>query len=230
MGYRIGILLLGVLVAAGCARVPKPVSHVFSAQQQLEAAEHWRELAVTVLDGLKLEPGTVVHVSQEDRSAFGRAFSQFLRHEAMLRRLPVSATRAGALDLDWGVQIIEHNAARPRNAEFPGIGLLLAGLGVAGVQYIDHNSEVWQDAVSSGLILGGVLVEAANAGVQWQSMQTTDTELLINVVAKSDGTLKRNYIAVYYVNRVDKGHYWQRPVPWEVPLQLPTRQYQVVNR
>lgn len=227
---RMFALLIIVLVMTGCARVPKPVGHVFSTQQQLEAAEHWRELAATVFDGLKLEPGKPVYVAQDDRSSFGRAFAQFMRHEALLRGIPVSAAPNGAIELDWGTQIVEHRGPRPHNAPFPGMGLLLAGLGLAGVHYFDHNNADWHDGLDTILILSGLAVEGANAASQWNSMSTTDTELIIGVVAKQDGQLRRNFLAVYYIDRAEKAQYWERQVPWESPVTLPTKQLQVVSK
>ncbi|WP_196610157.1 hypothetical protein [Nitratidesulfovibrio oxamicus] len=227
---RLFALLFLALIMAGCARVPKPVGHAFSTQQQLEAAEHWRELAATVLDGLKLEPGTPIHVAQDDRSDFGRAFSQFMRHEAMLRGMPVSTSPKGAMVLDWGTQILEHRGPRPSNAPFPGAGLLLAGLGMAGAHYYTHNDATWSDSLDTILILSGLAIEAGHASAQWNSMHTTDTELVIGVVARQNGQLRRNFLAVYYIDRADKVQYWERQVPWEAPVVLPTRQLQVVNK
>ncbi len=227
---RVFALLFLALIVAGCARVPKPVGHAFSTQQQLEAAEHWHELAATVLDGLKLEPGTQVYVAQDDRSDFGRAFSQFMRHEAMLRGMPVSPSPKGAVVLDWGTQIIEHRGPRPQNAPFPGTGLLLAGLGIAGAHYYTSNDAAWQDSLDTILILSGLAIEAAHAGPHWSAMQTTDTELVIGVVARQNGQLRRNFLAVYYIDKAEKGQYWERQVPWEAPVVLPTRQLQVVNK
>lgn len=224
------VIVVLALMLAGCAQVPKPVSHTFSVQQQLAAAAHWQELASTVMNQLQLEAGTPVYVAQDDRTTFGRAFAQFLRHEALLRNYPVALSPAGATELDWGVQIIGHNGKRPPNAPFPGVGLLLAGLGVAGIEYASHNVGAWQDAWNTGLILGGVLVEGGAAASQWEIMDSTDTELLIDVVAKKDGMLRKNFLAVYYIEKADKGHYANRPVPWETPQQLPARTYGVVSK
>ncbi|ADP85919.1 hypothetical protein [Nitratidesulfovibrio vulgaris] len=226
---RIAALLFLSLCIFGCSRVPKPVSHTFSSQQRLEAAEHWRELAATVVDGLKLTAGTLVYVAQDDKSTFGTAFSQFVRHEALLRGYPISPTPENAMEVTWGTQIVEHQGPRPHNAPFPGTSLLLAGLGLAGVHYYTHNDATWHDSLDTILILSGLAVEGVHAGSQWDTMSTTDTELIIGIVAKSNGLLQRNFIAVYYINRADKNQYWERKVPWEAPVILPSKELRVVS-
>ena len=218
------LLLVFIAVAAlGCARIPKPVGHQFSTQQTLEAAEHWRELAQAVVKHLPSRLSGPLYVSRDDRSPFGQAFAEFLRHEALLQGVPLSTTRDGATILDWGVRTIRHQADRAAPRAFPGQFTLLSALGAGAGYFVAAN-----DVLPSAVLAGGLGLDVA-AACGDGFIPPTDTEVLISITTVKGDALLGNFLAVYYVNPEDRGHYWDRPAYWARPELLPEKSYRVVR-
>lgn len=121
---RLGLLTmlaLSVLFAA-CARGPVPpkVNPVKFAQERVQAAEHWRDIAVDVAD--KVRDALVarddlstrpIHVVSPDSRDFMLAFYQLLKTELVSRGIQVSDRReADTVVLDYNVLLITHDPSR----------------------------------------------------------------------------------------------------------------------
>lgn len=221
---RIALLaLLLFAIMPGCARIPKPVGHQYSVQQKLEAADHWRELAQAAIKNLPSRLSGPLHVSGDDRSPFGRAFATFLRHEALVQGVPLSTTREGATVLDWGVSTVRHRAERTAPATYPGQFTLLSVLGAGAGYFVEAN-----DALPASVMAVGLGMDAAAAYAEGL-VEPTDTEVLINLTTVKDDALIGSYLAVYYVNPEDAGHYWDRPALWAKPEPLPEKRFTVTG-
>lgn len=121
---RLGLLTmlaLSVLFAA-CARGPIPprVNPVKYSQERVQAADHWRGIAVDVADkvrdalvardDLSVRP---IHVAAPDSREFMLAFYQFLKTELVSRGIQVSERReADTVVLDYDVLLVTHDPSR----------------------------------------------------------------------------------------------------------------------
>lgn len=109
-----------VVLSGACAQVPRPSTYPDSFQQQMQAAEHWKTLAVQMVD--RLPSGTdLVYLPSEDDSLFGRTLRSLLMTELTQRGIPVTEFESQGLTLAWDVQSVPHGGWRYKpHLPFPG--------------------------------------------------------------------------------------------------------------
>ena len=121
---RLGLLTmlaLSVLFAA-CTRgsVPPQENPVRYAQERVQAAEHWRDIAVEVADKVRdalvarddLVTRPIFVVSPDSRE-FMLGYYELLKTELVSRGIQVSERREGdAVELDYDVLLVTHDPSR----------------------------------------------------------------------------------------------------------------------
>jgi hypothetical protein len=105
-----------LLMVVSCTQVPKQESYPLTYQKKMQAAEHWRFLAIKVSQDwnqlAKNSQPAQVYISSRDKSEFGRAMRSLLITELMADGITISRDPSRSFVLDWEVQPVRHAADR----------------------------------------------------------------------------------------------------------------------
>jgi hypothetical protein len=223
-----GIACLVLLGA--CAQVPRPSTYPYSFQQHMQAAHHWQVLASQVAGELatSLTSGTIsraeaVYVRADDRSPFGQAFRGFLITELTKQGFAVSPTQThpSQAKIDWGVQLVTHQADRKKPPILLG-NTLLAGLAYGIAHAWDELSLAAAGAVTAfGLMPILDVMQGVDTG------PLPHSEIIITTMISTPQAILSRNSHIFYINDLDQRHY-RSFAALETPLVRKT--YGVVDR
>jgi hypothetical protein len=205
-------LIAFALVTAGCAsQVPVAETYPVSYQKKMKASHHWDVLAADVVAQTKaslkrnnyLDGRELYVVPAEQKTAFNRAFGNFLTSQLVNQGLPVSTKREGSVVVQYETQLVKHNSERPNYA--PGmLTTLTAGVLVA--------RDVALHASGESLYLGGMaLVGLADLGYGRLAGGPTKTEVIVTTSITDDGHYLARKSDVYYLEDVDASLFVEAP-------------------
>lgn len=211
---RLPVILILLLSIGGCAStIPEPISYPYSQQNKMQASHHWEVLAADLANrinnqliitdnidravfvketcGNEAEP-----CGEGETGSFNEAFRDLLITYLVDFGIPTRNERtADALDINYKVQVVRHNADRRRSLQ-PG---LLSTLSAAIV--------VLRDAPTNLVIM------AAGAGADIANTSLVDNghyEVIITTsIVKRQRYLFRSS-DIYYINDKDFAHYLNR--------------------
>lgn len=184
---RLAILTMLMLIAflAGCTRshVPVPEKPKAYTQEKMQAAEHWRDIAVDIADKIRdalversdltMKP---LYVAQPDSRPFMLAFHELVKSELVSRAVQVSER----LELD--TVLVEYDVLTVR-----------------------HNSPPW--TIYSPIVdVGGVV-----ASIVTGSASASDHEVVVNVRMAHDNRYVVHRSFIRYINDEDWAHYSFNP-------------------
>lgn len=150
---RLGLLTMLALIVflAGCTRSHVPIAEKPKAytQEKMQAAEHWRDIAVDVAekirdalvvrDDLLLKP---IYVVPPNSRPFMLTFHQMLKTELVSRAVQVSEQREpDGVQLEYDVLTLVHDSSRFTRGYYSvlgDMGLLLGSLVAGGASESDH--------------------------------------------------------------------------------------------
>lgn len=180
---RLAMLTMLMLIAffAGCTRshVPVPEKPTAYSQEKMQAAEHWRDIAVDIADKIRdalversdltMKP---LYVAQPDSRPFMLAFHQLVKSELVSRAVQVSERlEQDTVLVEYDVLTVRHNSP-PRTVYSP-----IADLG------------------------------GAVAGIFTGSASTSDNEVVVNVRMAHDNRYVVHRSFIRYINDADWAHY-----------------------
>lgn len=224
---KIGLFLLLLSLLTGCSSIPKPTTYKFTTQQHMQAAHHWEGLAQKVVNDTEQVfksspfPPDPIYVENSDKSTFGKAFHTYLVNELIKRGFRVSNSEQNALKIDWGAQIVIHQAHRNKPI-WPGENTLAGGAAWAGMAAglsASSNDTDYQIARAATNSAGAFLL---GAGILTDLYAMSDpgplsqSEILITTaLMRKDDIIGRNDILslntrTFYVNDYDRFHYSNR--------------------
>lgn len=209
------VTLLAVsILATGCAsQVPLAENHPLTSQKKVKAAHHWDVIATDIAQETKaiLSQGNsranqpIFVAPSLERTAFTRAFHNFLVTRLVRQGFNVTEERAGALEVRYETQVVRHNS--DRYAHRPGTLTAL----VAGI-LVGRNVHTW-DATEKGL---GALALAAGLDVGvGHAASVTKTELLVTTSILDAGRYVMRKSDVYYIEDED-GSLYQQIKEWRI--------------
>lgn len=141
MPARLAILTLLLLIAffAGCTRshVPVPQKPVARTQERVQAADHWRDIAVDVADKIRdalVERTDLVtkpiYVVAPNSRPFMLTFHQLLKTELVSRAVQVSEQREpDTVEVGYDVLTVLHASSRFSNGVYSWLADMGIGLG-----------------------------------------------------------------------------------------------------
>lgn len=233
MKIKIAMLFGAILFLWSCSPTPKAVSHKFTTQKHLQAAQHWQILAqdfstqfAAALQKqiLSNQPGTghayegednktaflsnaqYIFIQTNDVSPFGKAFKTCLISDLTSRGFTITTSPEMAMQLRWGVQKIVHKTNRI-SAPFPGGATAMAAIGYGVYKVWDKNSSAFP-----GLIATGATIDllAQTNGFLFPT-KTPTAEILLTMTLSKDSILYGRTTQAYYVNAPDLDHYANIP-------------------
>lgn len=188
-----------VILLGGCstAQVPYTLNHAASGQKVARATSHWDILADDVATQTVAAIGTkkTIYVAvPTEATDFNRAFHNFLITRMVNKGTPVSDQKAGAIEVQYETQIVQHNSER--KAYKPGtITALAAGLMVA------YNVHKWAPDAQAAAFLGAAGV--ADVIVSTDAGKPPKTELVVTTSAVEGGRYLVRKTDIYYVEPED---------------------------
>lgn len=195
--------LLNGCFSTHSAQAPIASTYPLTHQQKMQAAHHWEVLAqhqARLLVGSERLRTQPIHVgSSEDRpTPFSEAFDALLTSQLVSLGAHVSTRPAGAIQLRYRVQVVEHKGRRDFLRQAEGTWTTLAaGIAVATLPY-NH----WGEPALA-LIPGAAAVDLFSGG--W--VRRSHREVIITTQAIEDHRVIHSSSNIYYINAADDGHY-----------------------
>jgi len=208
------LMLLNVIFIVSCSYTPKPISHQFSTQKKIQAAEHWeilaKDFAKQIASSAQIQGvSPSIYVQDNDVSDFGRAFRGYLITELFGLGCNIAYVPDGALNARWSVKKIYHKAERKASA-FPATRTITSALGYGIYKIFDSSSPV----VSSLLVTAGSIdlldnMDLINKGMGGFSVTNNvpHTEIILGFTLSKEGKIFSRKTQAYYVNQEDFNHY-----------------------
>jgi len=146
---KVTALCVVSLALTGCFNVntsqaPLATTFPYSEQQKMQAAHHWNVLAAhqakQMLASDRLSGRTLYISDSGTHSPFSEAFNSLLTSQLVARNASVSLNQSNALNVNYRVQVVEHNDRGYIRAPQGAMTALAAGIAVATIPY-NHWSE-----------------------------------------------------------------------------------------
>jgi len=219
------LVILLVLLPAGCARVPQPASYPFSRQKKMQSVYHWDVLAqdiagqvMAVVEAKLVDSEKTCIVVNPDSTVFGQAFAQLLNAHLLkdLDGLPVSEQgffslsaipNPACIQVQYEAQVIKHRTDRSARV-YPGTWTVLTGA-IA----VMHDF-AWYEA-----LLGTGVLADLTGGIQ-EAMSHNEVLITTKIVRKN--MLVSLWTNMYYINDRDDWHYREEE-------KLPLKQFNLVT-
>lgn len=211
---RLLFILLLLSSIGGCAStIPEPISYPYSQQNKMQASRHWEVLAADLANRINNQliitdnidkavfvketcGNEALPCGESETGSFNEAFRDLLITYLVDFGIPTRNERAAeALDINYKVQVVRHNADRRRSLQ-PG---LLSTLSAAIV--------VLRDAPANLVIMAaGAAADVANSSLVGHGHY----EIIITTsIVKKQQYLFRSS-DIYYINDKDFWHYLNR--------------------
>ncbi|RZJ56911.1 MAG: hypothetical protein EON49_16885 [Acidovorax sp.] len=230
-------VLLAAALLAGCGTldVPRADNYAASGQKKARAVHHWDvlagDVAARVAEKIALWPEGEhpIHVTVADNSSFNQGFLKLLRVHLLNRGVVVSAVPT-AVQLEVQTQIVQHEAAVPRNFPVPMAGTVLGtGVGVWRDWKVHYANRTLLPGVATILGVGaGVALDMAHLYTQGAAAGgPTRTEVLITTTLKTNDRYLAGSADLYYIERADAVLY-QPELPPVAPAPTPVKSWRVV--
>lgn len=207
-------IFLSILLCGCNSRVPEPVNYPYSQQYKMQASHHWNVLAGDLANRINneliltdnIEKAVFVQETcgdeskpceQNQSSSFHEAFRDLLITNLVSYGIPTENRKNDeAIDINYKVQIVRHNADRIRTIQ-PG---LFTALSAAII--------VLRNAPTDLIILAaGVTADIANANLT----DSGNYEVIITTSMVSKGQYLFRASDIYYINDKDFWQYQQTP-------------------
>lgn len=116
---RLIALIISVALLVGCATsIPKAENFPQSTQKKLMAAQHWNHLAKDAAERTRatltskgFASDTPLYVVENKKTVFDYAFRKYMIANFIEAGAVVSTKKEGALEINYGTQVIKHAAA-----------------------------------------------------------------------------------------------------------------------
>ncbi|HCE28852.1 MAG TPA: hypothetical protein DET46_08885 [Comamonadaceae bacterium] len=228
--------LLAVAVLAGCSTldVPRADNYPATGQKKARAVHHWdvlaEDVAVRIAQKIADWPAGEhpIHITGADDSSFNQGFLKLLRVRLLDKGVTLS-TVPTAVELEIQTQVVQHQAAGPRNLPVPlPLTMLGAGVGVWRDWETHYANRSLLPGVSTAIGLGaGLALDMARMHTQGLAAGgPTHTEVLVTTALKTSDRYLAGSADMYYIERADTALYQpERLVP---PPPTPVKQWKVV--
>ena len=208
---RLLVILVLLCLTGGCAgTIPEPITYEYSQQQKMQASHHWEVLAADLANRINNQliitdnidkavfvketcGNEAVPCGPGETGSFNEAFRDLLITHLVDFGIPTRNEKAAeAMEIDYKVQVVRHNADRRRTLQ-PG---LLTTLSAAIV--------VLRDAPTNLVIMAtGIAADVANSSLVANGHY--------EVIITTSIVKKRQYLFrssdIYYINDRDFWHY-----------------------
>lgn len=206
--FAYGFIMLLTLGAFGCAQQPKPSSFPIETQTKVQAARHWQILAqdsckqILGLVSQENGPTRTFRIDDSDTSDFGKAYRSFLITELTKEGFAVSASEG--LQVQWGVQIVEHGTNRS-DSLYPGTFTSIAALGYGVYKALQQGGVVASLGAGAGADVAYQIVEMDSV-----SLPKNEIILTVNLTNELGDMIYRDS-SIYYINDMDVNQYQNSP-------------------
>lgn len=193
------IVMVGFLIS-GCANQPVGTWYPVSTQKKVSAVHHWgliandaAEQAVIALAGNQSIKGKPVYVSDNGTSHFEKAFRNYVIGSFVHSGVEVSATKDGAIELTYEVQVVRHGSSF--DPSLFGYKPGAATAGTAGYWVLREVSRAISPITSAAV--------ASAAFDTYKATEPTGVEVLVSAsIIHQDRYILKNTDA-YYIEKAD---------------------------
>lgn len=207
-GLGSSLLLSGCFVA-NTSQVPMATTYPYSEQQKMQAAHHWDVLAEYEAAGIMRSSalrGRPLYINPTPAdSPFARSYDDLLASQLVSNGALVRTDPLAAAQLDYRVQVVEHQDRDFVRAPVGTWTALSAGVAVTTLP-INNWSEP-----ALALIPGAALVDAFSGS--WESV--SNQEVIVTTQVSENNRILYSSSNIYYINAGDAGQY-ESPKPLSV--------------